>query len=134
MQRDCRDQRRDSREIVFRQQLTYSGSGYRYFLVTQSFNFNQFDGRCGDSRRFQLVAYILVVLGGNAIKGFSIDKAVSYIQRGSEVLTENFQINFGVIMVNDVLFFNEVVRERSAGDDVFGVTMYSQAWNIGGVF
>lgn len=47
---------------------------------------------------------------------------------------ENFQINFGVIMVNDVLFFNEVVRECSVGDDVFGVTMYSQVWNIGGVF
>ncbi len=134
MQRDCRDQRRDSREIVFCQQLTYPGSGYRHLLVTQPLNFNQFDGRCGDSRCFQPVAHILVVLGSNATKGFSTDKAVSYTQRGSEVLTENLQINFGVTMVNDALFFNEVARERSAGDDVFGAAMHSQAWNIGGAF
>ena len=59
---------------------------------------------------------------------------MSYTQRGSEVLTENLQINFGVAMVNDALFFNEVARERCAGDDVFGAAMHSQAWNIGGAF
>ena len=52
-------------------------------------------GGAGDSRRFQPVAHILVVLGGNATKAGSVpDKAVSYTQRGSEVPTENLQINF----------------------------------------
>ncbi len=69
MQRDCRDQRRDSREIVFRQQLTYPGSGYRHLLVTQPLNFNQFDGRCGDSRRFQPVAHILLYWAVTRQKG-----------------------------------------------------------------
>ncbi|CAM7523798.1 hypothetical protein CISEMA079M_15350 [Citrobacter sedlakii] len=51
-------------------------------------------------------------------------------QGGRQILTENFQVNFRIAVINDALFFNEVTRECGAGNNVFGTAMHSETRDI----
>lgn len=44
--------------------------------------------------------------------------------RAGAVLAEDFQVYFGVAVVNNALLFDEVARERGAGNDVFRTAMH----------
>ncbi|MNN71795.1 hypothetical protein D3C81_1877630 [compost metagenome] len=124
MQRGFRNQRGDSREIFFNQQLAYPGGGNRHLLEAQPLNFHQFNRWGGERWGLQPVAHVVVVLGGDGAIRFGTDEAVRDAKCRGQILAEDFQVYFGVAVVNDALLFNEVARERGARNDVFRSAMH----------
>lgn len=117
------NQRRDSREIVFNQQLAYPGGGYRRLLEAKPLYFHQRNGWGGKRWRLQPETHIKVVLGGNGTKRLRTDKAVCDAKRGRQILAENLQVDFGITVINNALLFNEIAGERRTRNNVFGAAV-----------
>ncbi|MNG35482.1 hypothetical protein D3C84_1222320 [compost metagenome] len=55
---------------------------------------------------------------------------MSHAQCGGQILTEDFQIDFGVAVIDDTLILDEITRESRAGNHVLRAFMNGEIGNI----